>query len=237
MSAVPVVAAQVTTRTVREAVDTDGNWFPAPSDVWHGSFPNERRDRIVPEDVWTVLDEAPGDLTVPCPDCDSSGEDPADTWSPCPTCDGTGAIVRVYVAEEQWRPVWADKWTNEPPTVRKWNDHRRQVIRWVATKADAVPVCHADEPPDEFPYIVAYPPQWFYWKRGSSFYDVGDLPEPWAADLRPGQTVLHLGGLQPVNPPITQMVREETGRVTGLRWGAFVPLSVPSGTLTRIELP
>lgn len=122
---------------------------------------------------------------------------------------------------------------------------RRQVVEWRATDVTVLPVVDQDDPiacldfgDDRTHLLVVI--------GDDDLWDVTD--EPWAADLEVGQFVLRLDGWEHLEQPHTEMV---CPRCEGVGWigpgmnapicpdcgpKVWVPLSVPDGVLSWIEL-
>jgi len=133
MTAVPVVSATLTTRTVRERLTWNG---------WERciEWPNERpnpglRERLTVDPAFVVLPEAP-DLT--CRSCGGVGVgDWLDTSKDCPSCGGTG-VSPVYAATWQCRHYTGGPWVALCGPPGHSHHQRRQVVEWRATKVDVV---------------------------------------------------------------------------------------------------
>lgn len=241
MTAVPVVSTQLNTRTVREcyfdAPGSGGGWHTFGD---HSCKHSASRERLTVDPVFVVLPEAP-DLT--CRDCHGTGESievaaegtfEGRHWTSyklCPSCNGTG-VSPVYAATWQWRYIASTK-----PTA--WQDglgvdtksvQRRQVVEWRARRVEPLPVVGVNDEIKRPCVFVSrsgtptmYPDGVGYWHPD----------EPWAVDLRPGQCVLRLDGLEHLQQPHTV---EQCQCSDDLDCGTTYPLSVPDGVLSWIEL-
>lgn len=232
MTAVPVVSATLTTRTVREAFDGFNWWERSPRAIEAiGSHrPQDIRERLSVDPVFVVVDAAP-DLT--CRTCEGTGarvhhrSDGTSFTDACSSCGGSG-VSPVYAATWQfriesaavgstgwWSPDYDDDLDDcvaEMVAEGRRGFERRQVVEWRATDVTVLPVVG---PPGRL-RIEFWPHRdkhrVMLTERGQVYrtnpdggppLDVTD--EPWAVDLRPGMCVLCLDGWEHLEQPHTEM--------------------------------
>ena len=248
MTAVPVVSATLTTRTVREC-RTEGPWDEPWKTCTHGERHTlhgvEVRERLSVDPVFVVLPEAP-DLT--CRTCDGYGTVVYDDDEElCPSCGGTGGSP-VYAAT--WQAINDDgNWYTPGRPLTKQDIERfpndcRQVVEWRARRVEPLPVV-GDSCPSS-PHIWRYtngatPGAVVAYSMGTnpSWTHLDLTDEPWAVDLQPGMCVLRLSDWEHLEQPHTAMECSMAGDYWHPRdcdCPGTLPLSVPDGVLSWIEL-
>lgn len=188
----------------------------------------------------------------PCDACGGTGVSPvyAATWQtvdmPLDPFEPFGPMVYEH-SDGRREPI--------PPPAPTVNDlfvARRQVVEWRATDVTPMPVVDDSVRtaiPDTTHIVAHRTGEVSLWtSAGPRSWHSSVLDEPWAADLRPGQLVLRLSGWEHLEQPHTEMAcpmpDEAEDNPTTLDNGVCgtcngstrVPLSVPDGVLSWIEL-
>lgn len=213
---------------VREVVSTCA-WFPCDDDVWEASAPNERRSRMVPVSL-------PPSPTMPCPECEGSGEQ----WfpepfvpAPCSRCGGSGTVPAPWlIAVEQQHCTISKVWAAPRPCQCRDMD-RRQVVVAESPAPDVLPVLTLEQGKGhDGPYVEVG-----VWNTYTALVvdrdnarRVDDV-EPWAANLRPGDTVWCFTPTL-LDVPITGRVL----RNHGAHVDTIVPFSLVEGQPTEVEV-
>lgn len=238
MTPVPVVSTPLNTRTVRE----DCSCFAQMRTKECG----HTGGRLVADPAFVVLDAAP-DLT--CRECKGKGRKPGTPLSGfrpqlhCTSCGGSG-VSPVYAATWQWRfgagsGEWHNKTAVNPGGP---NTQTRQLVEWRARRVEPLPVVG-----DDTPWVNSH--HVYLTSGGAELCMKTD--DGWAGsvllDITPtvGQFVLRLSDWEHLEQPYTAMPCP----MPGVRMGDAgvrlcevcngtrrVPLSVPDGVLSWIEL-